>query len=422
MAALAKGARPYQIVVWGATGFTGKILCEQMAAVYPGTCRWAMAGRNKGKLESLRVELEKIDAMCKDVPLIVADAADQTSLDRMVEQTDVVVACAGPFFMYSEGVVDASVRLGTHYCDITGETPWVKGLIRKYHDTAKARGVKLVSFCGQDSIPSDLGTWFVVDHMKKSLQRKCDKVDGVCVKAKGGFSGGTISTAIKTTELMLAAGNMKESMDPYSLDPPDSRRGSDGADLLMPVFQKELGVWAGPFPMGAVNSRVVRRSNALLGHAYGDDFKYTEMWKQGNWLGAFMTTAVLVVSFLIIRFKFLQWLFGRYIPKPGQGPSVEDRKAGFWEYCMAGVTQEEPGVQPAVVKAKVADPHDPYTSTARMALESALCLALESENLKKAGAMQGGVLTPATAMGPVLIDRLRKVGFTFDIMEPEGNE
>ncbi|CAD7696843.1 unnamed protein product [Ostreobium quekettii] len=416
-AAVSRDNRPFQVVVWGATGYTGRLMCEQIAAEYPGAFRWGMAGRSRGKLEALRADLEKIDARCKDVPLIIADAADQTSIDSMVGQTDVIAACAGPFFLYGEGVVDACVRLGTQYCDITGETPWVRDLIRKYHDAAVAKGVRIVPFCGQDSVPSDLGTWFVVDHIKKKLNRKCDKVDAVLMRMEGGFSGGTISTAIKMTEQRTPSEMAKLLADPYHLDPPDGRRGSDGPDALMPVYHKELRVWCGPFPMAPVNTRVVRRSNALLGHAYGDDFKYSELWNRHNWLGAFLTTLVIVSIVLVVRFKFLQQLFGWFIPKPGEGPSEEDQRKGHWKYYMVGLTQEEPGVKPKVVKAKVADPHEPYVSTARMVLESALCLALEPDNLKKAGTLEGGVLTPATAMGPVLLHRLRKKGFTFEILE-----
>jgi len=353
--------------------------------------------------------------------LIVADAADQTSIDIMVGQTEVIAACAGPFFLYGEGVVDASVRLGTHYCDITGETPWVKDLIQKYHDAAVAKGVRIVPFCGQDSVPSDLGTWFMVDHIKKKLNRKCDKVDAILMRVNGGFSGGTISTAIKLTEKRTVSELAKELADPYLLDPPDSRRGSDGPDPLMPVYHKELRVWSGPFPMAPVNTRVVRRSNALLGHAYGDDFKYAEFWRRHSWFVAFMTTMVIVCMAMVVRFKLLQWLFGRFIPKPGEGPSKEAQRRGFWEYCMVGFTQEEPGVKAKVVKAKVADPHEPYVSTALMALESALCLALEPDNLKKANTLEGGVLTPATALGPVLVHRLRKAGLTFEILEGGGS-
>eukprot|EP00803_Ostreobium_quekettii_P002918 evm.model.scf_2725.1 EVM.evm.TU.scf_2725.1 scf_2725:11911-17424(-) len=342
------GARPYQIIVWGATGYTGRLVCERLATEYQGKCRWAMAGRNEGKLRAVRNDLEKIDARCKDVPLILADAEDQASIDEMVAQTEVIIATAGPFALCGECIVDASVRMGTHYCDVTGETPWVRGIIRKYHDAAKDRGVNIVPFCGQDSVPSDIGAWFVVNHMKTKLGRKCARVEGVITKLKAGLSGGTL----KTISLMVSKDSAVIA-DPYCLDPPESRRGSDGPDQICPAYQKELGVWTGPFLGGGFNTRVVRRSNALLGHVYGDDFKYTESWSQGSWLKACMLTLLVMFVMSYFKSRFLQWLFGRWAPKPGEGPSREERSKGLWEFCMVGVTQEEAGAKPTIVKATV---------------------------------------------------------------------
>ncbi|GMH34093.1 hypothetical protein BSKO_01927 [Bryopsis sp. KO-2023] len=410
-------ARPFQVIVWGATGFTGKLVCEHIAAEYQGKLKWAMAGRNQGKLEGVRKDLSSINELCKDVPIVVADSADQSSVDEMVSQADVVVACAGPFAKYTATVVDASVRHGTHYCDITGEVLWVRDNIRKYHDEAKEKKVKIVHCCGFDSIPSDLGTFFVTHHVRNTLNKGCKSVEALVEDMQGAASGGTIYTIMD-----MMAGMTKEKgkllADPYSLDPPDSRRGRDTQAALTPFYSSNAETWTSPFIMEGVNSRVVRRSNALLDNAYGKDFGYIEAMKNGGFLSAAMGSLMYIGVGVVFAFRWGQALAMKFLPSPGEGPTKEQQLNGSFKFRYVAETEEPEGGKPEKVVATMGvTGFDPgYWGTARMVLECALCQVFDSEKLKEQGVMEGGVLTPATAFGMVAVERLRAAGFKFDIV------
>ncbi|GMH34094.1 hypothetical protein BSKO_01928 [Bryopsis sp. KO-2023] len=410
-------ARPFQVIVWGASGYTGRLVCEHIAAEYQGKLKWAMAGRNQGKLEGVRKDLSSINELCKEVPIVVADSTNQSSVDEMVSQADVVVACAGPFSKYSAPVVDASVRHGTHYCDITGEVLWVRESIRKHHDEAKEKNVKIVHCCGFDSVPSDLGTFFITNHVRNTLNKGCKRVEGYLEDARGGFSGGTIYSFMEMFRSATEEGT-KALEDPYSLDPPGSRRGPDTVSPLTPFYSKLDETWAAPFVMEVVNSRVVRRSNALLGNAYGKDFGYLEGLKTGNFAIAVMASMLYATAGAIVAYPLGRAFGVNVLPSPGEGPNREDLFNGFFKYRFVAETEELEGGKPEkVVASLTADGFDPgYWGTSRIVLECALCQVFESAKLKEQGAMEGGVLTPAAAFGMVAVERLRNAGFKFDIV------
>ncbi|KAK9914994.1 hypothetical protein WJX75_003449 [Coccomyxa subellipsoidea] len=407
--------RTYQVVIWGGTGFVGKLVAEHIARDYAGKFRWAMAARNKTKLEGVRSELAKVNQDVKNIPLLIADTKDQAAVDAVVKQAKVVIACAGPYAQIGTPVVDACVRLGTHYVDITGEVPWVARTIRKYHAQASANRVKIVHMCGFDSIPSDLGAHLVATTIEKQHHKKTAQVRVVQGKAAGAVSGGTIASLMgaifdETPE------ELKLSADPYALNPPEAHRGPDKKDYWGPAYDKLARKWTMPFVMQGINTRVVRRSNALLDNAYGKNFSFTEAMEVPNAVAAYLGSFALVCVYLVISITFLRPLVMRLLPKPGEGPSKKQQTKGFWNARAIGLSEAAPGEKPVKVIAKLGGHRDPgYWETARMLLESGLCLALQEEELKKAGKLQGGVLTPASAMGMLLIDRLNNAGMTFQI-------
>ncbi|EIE26941.1 saccharopine dehydrogenase [Coccomyxa subellipsoidea C-169] len=407
--------RTYQVVIWGGTGFVGKLVAEHIARDYAGKFRWAMAARNKAKLEGVRNELVKVNQDLENIPLLIADTKDQASIDDVVKQAKVVIACAGPYAQLGTPVVDACVRLGTHYVDITGEVPWVARTIKKYHAQAFANRVKIVHMCGFDSIPSDLGAHLVATTIEKQYHRKTAKVRVLQGKAAGAVSGGTLASLMgaifeETPE------ELKLSADPYALNPPEAHRGPDKGDFWGPAYDKLGRAWTMPFVMQAINTRVVRRSNALLGNAYGENFSFTEAMEVPNVFAAYLGSFALVMAYLVISVPFLRPLVMRLLPKPGEGPSKKQQVEGFWNARAIGVSEALVGEEPVKVVATLGGHRDPgYWETSRMLLESALCLAQQEEELKKAGKLQGGVLTPASAMGMLLIDRLNKAGMTFKI-------
>ncbi|CAL5221659.1 g3887 [Coccomyxa viridis] len=409
--------KQFQIVVFGASGFVGKLVAKHLAQDYVGksNIRWAMAARSEARLEKVRSDLAKTYPGMKDVPILVADATDQAAIDRVVKQTKVVIACSGPYAKLGTPIVDACVRLGAHCVDITGEVPWVSRTIRKYHNEAAAKRVKIVHMCGFDSIPSDLGSLMVATAMFNKHKRRTAKVRMLVGKSAGGFSGGTIASLMgamfdeTSEELKLAA-------DPYALNPPNAHSGPDGKDSWLPSHDKLAKKWTMPFVMQPINTRVVRRSNALLGNLYGDNFSYTEAMEVPNAIVAFLGSTVLAFVYIILSLRFLRPLVMKVLPSPGQGPTEKQQVEGFWNARVWGVSEAAPGQKPVIVTGRMAGKRDPgYWETSRMLLESGLCLALQEDELKKAGKLQGGVLTPASAMGMILVERLNKAGMEFRV-------
>ncbi|PRW56953.1 saccharopine dehydrogenase isoform B [Chlorella sorokiniana] len=411
--------RAFDVVIWGATGFTGRLVAEHLARDYKTGVKWALAGRSKERLEKLRLELsEQYGGELKEVPILVADLRDQASMDGMAAQTRVVLSTAGPFALIGSPVVAAAVRSGCHYVDITGETPWVKEVIAAHHEEAKSKGLRIVPCCGFDSTPFDLGALLVVDHLKKRYGKQAARVLNVVLGSKGGVSGGTIASGMNAFAEMKARPELREDAGSvYSLCPADAR-GADG-EFWGVQYSQELGKYLGPFVMQACNNRVVHRSNYLLGWA-GNDFRYQESVAAKSWFAAKSIQLGTLAVVAAMSQTWLHPLLKKVLPAQGEGPSRENMLGGFFKNRVLAWSKEEGGAAPLLVQAEVGDPHRDggYWGTSRMLLEAALCLALQQKELDASTEVQkGGVLTPASAMGMLLVDRLRNAGMTFKVLE-----
>ena len=402
-------SREFDIIVWGATGFTGKLVAKYLHERQRHTgASWAIAGRSESKLQAIKDEL----GLGEQVPILLADSHDRASLDALVKRAKVICTTVGPYALYGSELVAACVEHGTDYCDLTGEVHWVRRMIDAHHERAQQTGARVVHFCGFDSIPSDLGTLMLQRAALEQHGRPCSRVTYYMMRASGGFSGGTIASMVNSVELFAREPELRRIVgDPYALNPPSARKGPDGKDALSPAYDQTLGAWTGPFVMAPVNTRVVRRSNALLDDLYGRDFRYQEVTRTGSGpsgalkAGAF--TGGLTAFFAALSVPALRSLLVRHVlPKPGQGPSPEAIERGFFEVLLIG---QLPGG--ATMRARVGASKDPgYGATAIMLSEAALGLALD-----KPLSRRGGVLTPASALGMPLVDRLRRAGMTFTL-------
>jgi len=416
--------REFEIVLFGATGYTGRLVAERLARE-PATreLRWALAGRDRGRLERVRAELAAEHPHVAELPLVVADAHDPAELDAMATRTRTVCTTVGPYAQHGSELVAACVRAGTHYCDLTGEVPWIRRMIDAHHEKARAAGARIVHCCGFDSVPSDLGVWMLHDAMRAqgdSLAR----VDAFFGESSGGFSGGTAASLLGVMEEAGADPAVRRLLaDPHGLDPVPSAGREGGrrprreeSDSLAVSFEPRLQRWTAPFVMAAINTRIVRRTNAVAGHPYGEDFLYTERMSTGSGAGGFAAAVAVAGGMGVVlglgSLGPVRSLLGRWLPEPGEGPSAETRARGFFRIRMFG--QGRGGTR---LEARIEDRRDPgYGSTAVMLSESALCLARDIQE------GPGGVLTPASAMGGALLQRLRTAGMTWDLAGDAASE
>ncbi|MDF3934331.1 saccharopine dehydrogenase family protein [Pseudomonas citronellolis] len=371
----------FDLVVYGASGFTGRLVAEYLGQAGAGV-RWAMAGRDAGKLAAVRAEL----GLPESIPLLVADAADPASLRAMAERTRLVLTTVGPYQLYGEPLLAACVEAGSDYVDLCGEPAWMRGMIDRYDDAAKRSGARIVFSCGFDSIPFDLGVYFLQQAAKQRFGAPLVRIKGRVSRMKGSFSGGTAASLQATLAAAKADPKIRELLvNPFALTPGFTGPAQPPADR--PEYDAALGSWAAPFIMAAINTRNVHRSNLLLGHAYGQDFVYDEMLLTGpGEQGQAIAQAV----------AGDRTMASDKAPKPGEGPSLEERENGFYEVRFLGETADG-----RTLEAVVAGKRDPgYGSTCRMITQSALCL------LNEATGTAGGVWTTAPAMGDALIARL----------------
>ena len=388
--------REFDVVVFGATGFTGRLVAQYLAREYKSGLRWAMAGRSQDKLAQIRTEIGAPET----IPLIVADSSDSASLDAMAARAQVVLTTVGPYQLYGTELVQACVTAGTDYVDLCGEPAWMYDIIRKFDAPAQKSGARIVLSCGFDSIPFDLGVFFLQQEAKRLSGNPVTRVKGRVRKMKGTFSGGT---AASFAETMARAAREPQIMgwlrDPFSLVPDfDGPAQPSGAK---PIFDEDLGSWSAPFIMASINTKNVHRSNALLGHAYGQDFVYDEMFLTGPGPeGEAMAKLVAADRSM-----------SENPPKPGEGPSLEERETGFYDVLFTGQMSSGERISVGVTGDK--DPG--YGSTSKMISEAAICLA-KTDPSDRVG---GGVYTSAPAMGEALIERLRQhAGLTFELEAP----
>jgi short subunit dehydrogenase-like uncharacterized protein len=405
------GQRQHDIVVWGASGFTGRLVVDYLAQRYPPDCglRWAVAGRDADKIERILAEFV---APGVAVPIIVADSDDKTSLDAMARSTKVVLTTVGPYARYGNKLVQACVSNGTHYCDLAGEVQWMHAMIEQHQAEARASGARIVHSCGFDSIPSDIGVFLLQNMAVSQFGEPCSEI-GLFVKVmKGGASGGTITSMLTALDQARSDRNIARILaDPYALNPPGQQHGPDGRDLTRVTFDQDVNAWTGPFVMAAVNTRVVRRTNALLEYPYGENFRYREATITGNGLSGWCKSVLMTLGLGAFMFASAhdftrRHIVMRIVPKPGEGPNAEERQNGFFNLKIYGKTRDG-----RTLRMTVKGDRDPgYGSTSKMLAESAICLARNDLDVA------GGFWTPASAMGSQLAERLiANAGLSFDI-------
>lgn len=386
--------REFDVVVYGSTGYTGRLVAEYLSQQYAGSdVKWAMAGRSEEKLAQVR----DLIGASKDTPFVVADSSDKASLKAMADRTKVLLTTVGPYQLYGTDVVEACVEAGTDCVDLCGEPAWMHDTIDMFDGRAKETGARIVHSCGFDSIPFDLGVYYTQQAAKEKYGAPCSKIRGRVRKMQGTFSGGTAASFMVT---MKRAGKQPEVLDwlkdPFSLTPGFS--GPKQPTGHKPIHEEDLGSWSAPFIMASINTKNVHRSNALMSHAYGEDFIYDEMMmtgpgEQGEKIANHVASAN---------------AFGDNPPKPGEGPTKEEREAGFYDAMFVGT-----GPSGEMIIGAVTGDKDPgYGSTSKMIAESAICLAKDVSREQTAG----GIYTPAPAMGDALIKRLKaNAGLTFEI-------
>ena len=409
---MSKKQREYDVVLLGASGFTGRLVAEYLLKHYGvgKDLNWAMAGRNQAKLEQVRGELEGKGA--KDIPILIADSNDPDSLAELAQSCRVVCTTVGPYALYGSPVVEACVNAGTHYCDLTGEVQWMQRMIKAHQSAAEASGAKIVHTCGFDSIPSDLGVFFIQQQMIAKYGVPASHVRYRVQGASGGFSGGTVASMLNMMDEVEQDPSLQNVLeDPYALLPKGAHRGDDKHESTRAEYDDAFGCWTIPFVMAGINTRVVRRSNALMDFAYGKDFRYDEAVLLPENKGALTAKVAAFATSAgtgAMAIKPLRNLAKRWLPAPGEGPNREKRENGNFDIRLYAHHPDDPDKD---MLARVTGDRDPgYGSTSKMLAEAAVCLA--KDDLPPGG----GFLTPASAMGEPLVDRLvANAGLTFEV-------
>ena len=399
--------RDHDIVVYGATGFVGVLTAGYLAGHALPDVRIALGGRSRTKLEQTRAELGV------DWPLVIADSQDRDAVAALAESARVVATTVGPYFKYGKRLVEACAAAGTHYADLTGEVLFMRWAIDAADAAARASGARIVHTCGFDSIPSDIGVLLLHEAAKADCHGELGETTFVVKRMRGSASGGTIDTLRTTVDTVRKdPASRRLLLDPYSLSPdrPDEPDLGPERDPVKPLRDDRLGGWLAPFVMGSVNTRVVRRSNALRDHAYGRQFRYRELMLTGGGpLGLAKATAVaggIAGMFAGLATPGARQVLDRVLPDPGEGPDESTRERGFFNIDIHATTSIGKRL-----RCEIRVQGDPgYKATAVMLGESALCLALD--DLPDAA----GVLTPASAMGQVLADRLIAAGHSYRVV------
>ncbi|WP_201501810.1 saccharopine dehydrogenase family protein [Psychrobacter cibarius] len=409
--------RPYAVVLYGATSFVGQITAHYLTEFLSNTkdkdgadVTWAIAGRDEAKLNELQSKLGST------VDIILANSDDADSLDEMTKQTQVIISTVGPYLKYGEPLIKSCTTHGTDYVDLTGEAIFIKDMMDKYQDAAKQSGARIVNSCGFDSIPSDLGVYFTQTQAEEKFGRACDVIHMRVKAAKGGLSGGTIaSMATIFEEVGKDKSRRKQVANPYLLNDDKDAPNVRQANVSKPEYDSEHKRWLAPFVMASINTRIVHRTNQLLGYEYGRDFKYDEaMWMQDGVKGQLSSYAMSAGLFgfaTAMMVKPSRELLAKHVlPKSGSGPSAEEQANGYFDIRLFGETANK-----NTINTKVTGDKDPgYGSTSRMLAQAALCLAQDISKEE----VGGGFWTPASAMGNHLLARLEEhAGLSFEVVD-----
>ena len=395
----------YGIVLYGATSFVGQLVAAYLQKFLTehsadNAVSWAIAGRNQQKLEQVKEQVGNTE-----LPIIIADSDDADSLNKMAAQAQVIISTVGPYLKYGEPLIKACAENGTDYVDLTGEAFFIKNMLYKYQQTAKESGARIVNSCGFDSLPSDLGVLFTQNCAQKEHGEYCETINMRVKAAKGGLSGGTVSSmATIFEELGKDKSLRKQLANPYLLNDDDNRPNVRQENVNLPQWDAENERWVAPFIMASINTRIVHRSNQLRDYQYGRDFKYDEaMWLPAGLKGRLMSygmTAGIAGFAASMMFKPSRDLLNEHVlPKSGDGPSKSEQENGYFDIRFFGHTSNN-----QEVLTKVTGDKDPgYGSTCQMLAQSALCLLQDISKQE----VEGGFWTPAAAMGEALIERLQ---------------
>ena len=382
--------KEYDFVVYGATGFTGKLVVEYINSQYSANeIKWAMAGRNLEKLAQVKNDLNIDDS----VELIEVDSNNLDSINRLTQKTKCILTTVGPYQLYGNDIVKSCAESGTDYVDLCGEPGWMHKMINEYSTKASETGARIVFSCGFDSIPFDLGVLFLQNEVKNQIGKTANKVRARVRKMEGEFSGGTAASFGATMASLRSNPDLLNVLaNPFSLA--EGFQGPQQENDTKPIYDEDLGTWVAPFFMAPINTKNVHRSNMLLGHMYGEEFLYIEMWISGPGDEGKEVAKMIASS---------NPIGGEDAPKPGEGPSRESREKGHYDVLFCADTED------GVIRASVAGDMDPgYGSTSKMITESAICLVKDCQDLK------GGIYTPAASMGLKLVKRLEEnAGLTF---------
>ena len=386
--------REFDVIIFGASGYTGKLVAEYMHDQYGDdqSIKYAIAGRNIEKLFEVKKDLK----LNEDITILKVDSTDLDSLDKMTTSARCILTTVGPYQLYGSKLVESCAKNGTDYVDLTGEPGWMYEMINAHKETAQKSGARIVFSCGFDSIPFDLGVYFVQKAAKEKFGKPAPHVRGRVKAMNGEFSGGTIASLGATMSTLKEKPELiKVLSNPFSLT--EGFEGPSQLDDSKPLLDEKMNMWLAPFVMAPINTKNIHRSNALFDHAYGEEFCYDEMMiagegDEGEQIAKAMSSG--------------NPMGGNNAPQPGEGPSKESREQGNYHVLFFADLEEES------IVARVTGNMDPgYGSTSKMIVESALCLVKDCSDLA------GGIYTPAPSMGEKLIDRLiKKAGLTFDIV------
>ena len=399
--------RPYDIVLFGATGFVGKLAAQQLAKAENDDLVIALAGRNTSKLDDVAAQFPRTPGW----ELVVTDASSSEQVDQLARRSRVVITTVGPFARYGMPLAEACAAAGTHYVDLTGEVLYHHDVIDRCDAAARESGARIVPSCGYDSVPSDLAV-FELARVASENGDGTLTATTTYASMKGGMSGGTIASAMQQADDVAADPERRKiATDKFALSPDRAAEPSGEFKDSMSVWHSDdLDAWVAPFIMASYNTRVVRRSNALLGHAYGDGFRYREVMKVGSGnagrVKANVARAAVAGGFAALGLKPARPLVQKLVPQPGTGPDQKSRDAGFFRMDVRTTTTS--GAKYRSIVSAQGDPG--YNATAVMLTQAALTLA-HDDLPKLPGGADGGVLTPAVALGQPYITRLRNHGF-----------